>query len=82
VAPGVEQDVGRLDVAVDEAARVGGIERGRHLGDDRRRALGLEPALAAQQRPEVLPLDIAHDLEQHAVLLAGVMDRDDVRMVE
>ena len=82
VALGVEQDVGGLDVAVDEAARVRGVERGGHRGDDRRRALGLEPALAAQHRAQVLALDVAHDLEQHAVLLARVVDRDDVRMVE
>ena len=82
MAPGVEQDVGGLDVAMDEAARVRGVERGGHRGDDRRRALGLEPALAAQQRAQVLALDVAHDLEQHAVLLARVVDRDHVRMIE
>ena len=82
VAPRVEQDVGGLDVAVDEAARVRGVERRGHLGDDRRRALGLEPAFAAQHGAQVLALDVAHDLEQHAVLLARVMDRDHVRMVE
>ena len=82
VAAGVEQHVGGLDVPVHEAARVRGVERGGHRGDDRRRQLGLEPALAAQQRAQVLALDVAHDLEQHAVLLARVVDRDDVRMVQ
>ena len=40
------QDVGRLDVAMDEAAGMRRVERRRDLGDDARGALGLEPALA------------------------------------
>ena len=39
---GVEQDVGRLDVAVHEPARVRRVERGRDLAHDLQRALGSE----------------------------------------
>ena len=41
-----DEDVARLDVAMDEAADVRGVERAGDLAGDRERALGLEPAVA------------------------------------
>ena len=46
VALAGQQDVAGLDVAVDEAAAVGGVERGGDLADDPDRARGRERALA------------------------------------
>ena len=45
-------------------------------------AFGVERPLAAQQLPQVGSLDVAHRDEQGAVRLAGLEDRDDVRVVE
>ena len=42
----------------------------------------LQRALRAQERLEVGALDVAHGDEQAAVGLAGLVDRDDVRMVD
>jgi hypothetical protein len=82
VVGAVEQDVGRLDVAVHEPARVRGVQRRGDLGDDRGGALGRQPALGAHDRPQVGPVDVAHDDVEDPVLLAGREDRDDVRMLD
>ena len=74
--------VGRLDVAVDEPALVGGVEGVAELGDDPRRAARLEPARGLQLAAEVGPLDEAHRDEQLAVGVAGLVDRDDVRVLD
>ena len=50
VVAGAEQDVGGLDVAVDQAARVRGVERAADLVDDARRAPGLDGSLGADRR--------------------------------
>ena len=77
-----DQDVGGLDVAVDEPAPVRRAQRVGDLGDDRDRAGGLEPPLLGQQRPQVGALDVAHGEVERPALDAGVEDLDDVRMVE
>ena len=46
---GRHEHVGGLDVAVDEPAGVGGVERGGDLADDPHRAVGRELALVVQQ---------------------------------
>ena len=43
-----DQRVAGLDVAVDEAALVGGVERVSELADERQRAPGLQPSLPAK----------------------------------
>ena len=77
-----DQSVTRLDVAVDEAAGVGGVEGGGDLVDDRRRAGGLERSLAQDQRVEIGALDEAHRQVELTVLLAGVIDRDHVGVID
>ncbi len=52
------------------------------LVDDRRRLPGIEPALVRDQLAQVGVLDVAHRDEELAVLLARVVDRQDVRLVE
>ena len=79
---GAEQDVRGLDVAVHEAVGVRGIQRAADLRDDVRRPLGIQAALCAHERPQVGPVDVAHDDEQHALALARVVDGDHVRVLD
>jgi hypothetical protein len=82
VALAGEQDVARLDVAVDEAAAVRRVERGGDLADDGHRAARLERALAADRVQEVGAVDEAHGDVELAVDLARLVDRDHVRVVD
>ena len=78
---GLEQHVGRLDVAVNEVFRMRRVERPRDLLEDRNRAVGRErPRL--EQLVEVAPADVAHRDVDDPVGLARVVDRDDARVVE
>ena len=81
-ALGGNERVGRLHVPVDQAAGVRGVERVGQLLGDRHRSLRRERALAAQQRAEVEPCDVAHRDVQHAVDVARVVDRHDARMLD
>ena len=81
VAAGQEHVRG-LDVAVHEARGVSGVERGGDLGDDEGRALGAERALVADERAQVVAVDVAHRQVEDAVLLARRVDRDHVRVVD
>jgi hypothetical protein len=77
-----QQHVRRLHVAVHDAGRVERAEgRQDAVGD----ADGLgdgERALAGQVRRQVAALDELHHEEQAALVLAGVVHDDDVRVVE
>ena len=82
-----DQDVRGLDVAVDQVVVVGGVERARDLLEHEERATDAQAPLLPQERAQVGPVDVPHrDVEQTvgvaAVDLAGVVDRDDVRVVE
>ena len=78
---GIEQHVGGLHVPVDEPASMGGVEGAGNLRQQLDRVLGVERALA-QALLEVRALDIAHGDEKQAVGLAGLVDGDDVRVVD
>ena len=76
---GAEQDVGGLDVAVDDAARVRGVERAADLGDDVRGARRVQALRGAHERAQVAsPRRSASRCTATAVALARVVDRDDV----
>ena len=83
VGPGarVEQHVGGLHVAMHEAARVGRIQGARDLGDDADRVRRVQTA-ALEALVQVAPLDVAHGDEEEVVGRPGLVDRDDVRMVD
>ena len=63
-AGAVEHHVGRLEVAVDDAALVRRGEAGADLARDLERALLGEAADALQQRREVLAVDVLHRQER------------------
>ena len=77
----VEQDVGRLEVAVDDAALVGVVDGLGHLGHQPGR-------LARRQRAvggllgQAAALDEAHAEVVLALVLADLVDRHDVGVVE
>ena len=77
VLVGVEQDVGRLDVSVDEPALVCGIECSRHLARDPDRPLGLEWPLVTQEPLQVAPFHVAHCQVQLAIDFARVVNGHD-----
>ena len=78
----VEEHVRGLHVAVDERPPVRGVEGVGHLGQDAKRSLRAQLALAVEDASEVVALDEAHRQVELPVVLAGLVDRDHVRMVE
>jgi hypothetical protein len=82
VVADAEHHVGRLDVAVHEPARVRRVESGSHLRDDRDRPLGRQRAVRPDHRAQVGALHVAHRLVEHAVVLAGVVERQHVRVID
>ena len=78
----VDPDVRRLQVAVDDAARVGVLERAGDVRRDLDRPLDLEvTAGRGEQALDVAARHVAADDERIAVVLAGVEDGDHVRVV-
>ena len=78
----VQQDVLGLDVAVDHPVPVGVVERRGHLGGDPHRVGHGELLLPVEPAPERLALDEGHDVEEEAVGLARVEQREDVRVLQ
>ena len=83
----VDQDVRRLDVAVDQAALVRGVERSRDLLEHEERTPHAQPPLLLRGASGGRGLDVAHgDVEEPVGIapfdLAGVVDRDHVGVVE
>ena len=80
--PAAEQDVLRLDVAMDDALPVGVGQRVGDLARDLQRVLHRELGLARQAVPQRLALDVGHDVVEEAVGLARVVQRQDVGMAQ
>ncbi len=81
VTVGRDEDVRRLDVAVDESTRVRCVQGGCDLPGDRD-GLFLRQRPRCEQLLELGALDVAHGDVQLAGDLAGVVDGDDVRVVD
>ncbi len=79
---GVDEDVRRLDVAVDEAGRVGGVEGGGDTGEQGGGAIGVEAVPGGEAGGEVAAADQPHRDEHPALGLPGLEDGDDVGVVE
>src|SRR5438093_1089182 len=79
---GLEQDVLRLDVAMQDVVAVGVVQGIRHLGGDVQRVLERELALAVQAAAQRFPLYVGHHVVQQAVGFPGVVQWQDVWMGE
>ena len=77
----VEQHVRGLHVAMHEAAGMGGIERARDLREDAYGIARLQATLL-QALLQVAVLDVAHRDVEEVLGRPGLVDRDDVRMVD
>ena len=77
----VEKHVGGLHVAMHETARMGRIQGARHLREDADRVRRVQTA-ALEALFQVTPLDVAHGDEEEVLGRPGLVDRDDVRMVD
>jgi len=76
-----EQDVGRLDVAVDDSFGMRVIERCRQRLKNGESLLD-GPRTATQLSGERAPTNVGADHIRPALLLAVVVDHEDVRMIE
>ena len=77
-----DQDVGGLDVAVHQAARMGGVEGVGDAGHDPGRPPGRDLAALGDQVLQARALHVPHGDEEAALVVAGAVDRDDVRVLE
>ena len=77
-----DEDVRGLHVPVDERACVRRVERRAHLGSDPERGPERQAPLGREQRLQVDPVHARHGDVEQVALLAGVVDRDDARVVE
>ena len=82
MAPAVEQDIRRLDVAVYETLPMRGVECVSDLRADRDRPARVQLLLVSEQHLQIAAVCQTHDEVELPVDLAGVVDRDDVRMLE
>jgi hypothetical protein len=78
----VQQDVLGLDVAVNHLVPVGVVERTGHLAGDTDGIGNRQLLFAVQPVTERLPLDERHHIEDSAIRRAGIVQRQDVRMLE
>ena len=78
----VQQDVLRLDVAVDDSGGVRGGEPVGDVRDDRDRGLGGEPPLAVEPGAQIGAADEVHDEREVVAVDDEVAYGDDVRVVE
>jgi hypothetical protein len=76
-----DEDVGGLDVPVNDALRVSHLEGGREL-DPELHGLVRGQATLGDTMFERLPLQELHDDERAAFVFADVVDRADSRMIE
>ena len=79
VVGAVDEEVGRLDVEVDDVRLVRGMERGDGVAQEPLRVLLVEPALGLDPVLEGLALDVGHAEEDDVAFLADEENRDDVR---
>jgi len=69
-------------VPVDDSLPVGVIEGISHVDGDLDRFFDAELSFAIQLGPECLTLDVGHDVIKERIGLAGVEQRQDVRMLQ
>ena len=77
-----DEDVGRLDVSVDEPGGVGETEGGGDFAGDLGGLLRVEVAVGPQDVGQRAPVDVLHGDEVRRGVLAPIEHVDDVRVVE
>jgi hypothetical protein len=77
-----QQDVAWLDIAVDQPARVGGVQGTGDLLQDDDGPAGGQPALGLEHPAQVQRIHVAHGDVEPALFLASAVDGDDVGMVD
>ena len=80
--PAVQQDILRLDVAVDHAVIVRVLQGAGHFGGDADRVRDRQLPLAGQPVAQRFAVHKGHHVEHGAVHLAGIVQREDVRMLQ
>jgi len=77
-----DQDVLRLDVAMQDAAPVGGVERAADLAPHARRGVAAERPVPPDMDREVRAVDELHHHEAPGTVVYDVVRRDDIRMAD
>ena len=77
-----QQNVGRLHIPVNQPCVVGGVQGGGHRRQNRQRAFRVECAVLAQRLGEVAAPHLTHRDLEAPVRLAGLVDRDDIWMIQ
>ncbi len=77
-----DEDVPRLDVAVDDPVLMGVVEPVADLDHQGQLVLERDLAALADEELELLAVEELHDDEEATLVLAQVVDDDDVRVVE
>ena len=78
---GLEQDILRLDVAMDHAVAMGELERRRHRAGEGYRLFNAELFFPGELVAQRLPFDVRHDVVEEGVGV-GVVKRKDIRMLQ
>ena len=81
-AGNVEDHVGRLDIAMDDALRVGEVQARAHVFEDRQPVGERQRRPPANQLLQRLARHVLHGDERPAVVLADIEDRHDVGMAK
>ena len=76
----IDEHVGRLHVAMHETARMCGIQGTRDLRDDADRVRRIEVGVL-QTSLQIAPFHVPHRDEEEVVSRPGLVDGDDVRVV-
>ena len=82
IAVGGEEDVGRLDVAMDDSLRVRVRQAAQQIGGDAESLVERERARAAKSGQQSLAVDVLGGQERHEIaVVADFVQRDHVRML-
>src|SRR5664280_461937 len=79
-AGGVAHDIAGLEIAMDDALAMGGLQAGADLQHDADRFVRWHSALARKNRAQVLTFDELHGDELHAVSFVQIVNANDVLM--
>jgi hypothetical protein len=80
LAPAVEHQIRRLQIAVEDSAIVRGREPGTELPREIERLVGRQATDPLRERREIFAVDVLHREKRQAVHFADVVDAADVRM--